>query len=140
MADSHYGDQVRLALDVAAALNAEARELAALGVDAISSTSLRSTSTRCARRQAGAFRPSSEPKASDDTAVICYGYGIKANVDWKATLGDEAAVRGHLPWPGAIGQVSLECAASRVPLRCWLLDGKGVLAGVIDVAATASDA
>ena len=37
------------------------------------------------------------------TAVhICYGYGIKANIDWKPTLGARmAAIRGDLPAAGA---------------------------------------
>ena len=53
------------------------------------------------------------------TAVhICYGYGIKANIDWKKTLGDEwrqyekvfpALARSR------IDQVSLECFHSHVP-------------------------
>jgi 5-methyltetrahydropteroyltriglutamate--homocysteine methyltransferase len=76
------------------------------------------------------------------TAVhICYGYGIKANIDWKATLGDSwrhyeetfpALARS------SIGQVSLECRNSKVPLELIkLLDGKDVLAGCIDVASDA---
>jgi 5-methyltetrahydropteroyltriglutamate--homocysteine methyltransferase len=69
---------------------------------------------------------------------ICYGYGIKANIDWKNALGDEwrqyekifpALARSR------IGQVSIECIHSRVPLKLLsLLEGKDVLAGVIDVA------
>ena len=74
-----------------------------------------------------------------DTAVhICYGYGIKANLDWKTSLGEEWR-QYERTFPllarSRIGQVSVECAASRVPLALLrLLDGKGVLAGVIDVA------
>ena len=73
------------------------------------------------------------------TAVhICYGYGIKANIDWKNSLGEEwrqyekifpALARSR------IGQVSLECINSRVPLKLLsLLDGKDLLIGAIDVA------
>jgi len=73
------------------------------------------------------------------TAVhICYGYGIKANVDWKASLGSEwrqyeaifpALAASHLQ------QVSIECKNSKVPVDLLrLLDGKDVLLGVIDVA------
>ena len=76
------------------------------------------------------------------TAVhICYGYGIKANVDWKATLGERVApVRAGLP--GAreepIDQVSLECIHSHVPPELMrLLEGKDVMVGVIDVACDA---
>jgi 5-methyltetrahydropteroyltriglutamate--homocysteine methyltransferase len=73
------------------------------------------------------------------TAVhICYGYGIKANLDWKTSLGSEwrqyeeifpALANSH------IGQVSLECRNSKVPMSLLkLLEGKDVLVGAIDVA------
>src|SRR5881394_2795927 len=73
------------------------------------------------------------------TAVhICYGYGIKANVDWKATLGGEWRQYEKV-FPALaksrIGQVSLECRNSKVPMNLLkLLDGKDVLVGAIDVA------
>jgi 5-methyltetrahydropteroyltriglutamate--homocysteine methyltransferase len=73
------------------------------------------------------------------TAVhICYGYGIKANTDWKATLGSEWRQYEKV-FPALaksrIGQVSLECRNSKVPMNFLkLLDGKDVLVGVIDVA------
>jgi 5-methyltetrahydropteroyltriglutamate--homocysteine methyltransferase len=76
------------------------------------------------------------------TAVhICYGYGIKANIDWKATLGDSWR-HYEQTFPAiqrsAIQQVSLECRNSKVPLELIrLLDGKDVLAGCIDVASDA---
>ena len=70
---------------------------------------------------------------------ICYGYGIKANVDWKKTLGSEWRQYERtfpLLAKSRIDQVSLECANSRVPLELLdLLRGKDVMAGVIDVAA-----
>src|ERR1700684_3129817 len=73
------------------------------------------------------------------TAVhICYGYGIKANIDWKDSLGAEwRQYEQTFPVLGgsAIDQVSLECRNARVPLRLLgLLAGKDVLVGVIDVA------
>ena len=73
------------------------------------------------------------------TAVhICYGYGIKANIDWKATLGGEWRQYEEI-FPALaksrIGQVSVECRNSRVPMSLLkLLDGKDVQVGVIDVA------
>ena len=73
------------------------------------------------------------------TAVhICYGYGIKANVDWKGTLGDEWRQYEQV-FPAlaksSIDQVSLECFHSHVPPELMrLLDGKDVMVGVIDVA------
>ncbi len=74
------------------------------------------------------------------TAVhICYGYGIKANIDWKNSLGRRVApVRRNFPGAGAraaCDQVSVECIHSRVPISLLkLLAGKDVLVGVIDVA------
>src|ERR1700760_3180782 len=73
------------------------------------------------------------------TAVhICYGYGIKANIDWKGSLGAEWR-QYEMTFPvlaaSSIDQVSLECRNSRVPMYLLgLLEGKDVLAGVIDVA------
>jgi 5-methyltetrahydropteroyltriglutamate--homocysteine methyltransferase len=69
---------------------------------------------------------------------ICYGYGIKANLAWKATLGHEWRQYEKV-FPALaksrIDQVSLECRNSRVPAELMkLLDGKDVQVGVIDVA------
>jgi 5-methyltetrahydropteroyltriglutamate--homocysteine methyltransferase len=69
---------------------------------------------------------------------ICYGYGIKANLDWKQTLGEEWRQYEDI-FPALaksrIDQVSLECIHSKVPLSLMqLLKGKDVLVGVIDVA------
>ena len=76
------------------------------------------------------------------TAVhICYGYGIKANIDWKATLGHEWRQYQEI-FPALansrIDQVSVECRNARVPMELLkLLDGKDVLVGAIDVASDA---
>jgi 5-methyltetrahydropteroyltriglutamate--homocysteine methyltransferase len=73
------------------------------------------------------------------TAVhICYGYGIKANNDWKKTLGSQWR-QYEQTFPllagSKIRQVSLECANSHVPIDLiGLLGGKDVLVGAIDVA------
>jgi 5-methyltetrahydropteroyltriglutamate--homocysteine methyltransferase len=73
------------------------------------------------------------------TAVhICYGYGIKANTDWKKTLGSEWRQYEEtfpLLQASTINQVSLECHNSKVPIELiGLLQGKDVLVGAIDVA------
>jgi 5-methyltetrahydropteroyltriglutamate--homocysteine methyltransferase len=69
---------------------------------------------------------------------ICYGYGIKANNDWKKTLGSEwRQYESTFPLLAAskIRQVSLECANSHVPIDLiGLLEGKDVMVGAIDVA------
>ena len=68
---------------------------------------------------------------------ICYGYGIKANIDWKKTLGSQwrqAETTFPLLAKSKIGQVSLECANSKVPLEfLGLLKGRDVMVGAIDV-------
>jgi 5-methyltetrahydropteroyltriglutamate--homocysteine methyltransferase len=73
------------------------------------------------------------------TAVhICYGYGIKANIDWKASLGGEwRQYEAIFPALAAsrLTEVSVECIHSRVPIELLsLLKGKDVQIGVIDVA------
>ena len=69
---------------------------------------------------------------------ICYGYGIKANTDWKKTLGSEWRQYERtfpLLAKSRIGGVSLECANSHVPMSLLgLLGDKDVLVGAIDVA------
>ena len=75
------------------------------------------------------------------TAVhICYGYGIPANLDWKASLGDSwRQYERFFPALNAsrIDQVSLECADSHVPLSVLAtLEDKEVLVGAINVATT----
>jgi 5-methyltetrahydropteroyltriglutamate--homocysteine methyltransferase len=73
------------------------------------------------------------------TAVhICYGYGIKANIDWKESLGQEWRQYEEI-FPALakskIKQVSVECRNSRVPIDLLaLLKGKDILVGAIDVA------
>jgi 5-methyltetrahydropteroyltriglutamate--homocysteine methyltransferase len=142
VADAHYGDRARLAFDVAAALNAEARELAALGVDAIQldepAFNVDAYLPDIEAWGIAALERAIEGLRCDTAVHICYGYGIKANVDWKASLGREWR-QYERTFPllarSRIGQVSLECAASRVPLELLrLLGGKDVLAGVVDVA------
>jgi 5-methyltetrahydropteroyltriglutamate--homocysteine methyltransferase len=142
VADTHYRDRARLAMDVAAALNAEARELAALGVDAIQfdepAFNVDAYLGDIEAWGIAALERAIEGVPCDTAVHICYGYGIKANIDWKGTLGGEWR-QYERTFPllarSGIGQVSVECAASRVPLALLrLLDGKGVMAGVIDVA------
>ena len=74
-----------------------------------------------------------------ETAVhICYGYGIKANNDWKKTLGSEwRQYEEAFPklQQSKIDIVSLECQNSRVPMDLSeLIRGKKVMVGAIDVA------
>ena len=74
------------------------------------------------------------------TAVhICYGYGIKANTDWKDTPRRRmAAIRGDLPRASRKAK-SIRSRSNAAIRKCRcellaLLKGKDVLVGVIDVA------
>jgi 5-methyltetrahydropteroyltriglutamate--homocysteine methyltransferase len=140
IADRHYGDRVRMAMAVAALLNQEARALQADGVDVIQ---FDEPAFNVFTREVQEWGIEALHRAIEGldctTAVhICYGYGIKANTDWKETLGSEWRQYEEIFPPLAqsgIDQVSLECMHSRVPLSLLeLLDGKDVLVGAIDVA------
>ncbi len=140
LADAYYGDRARLAMEFARVINEEARELAALGLDVLQ---LDEPAFNVYMDDVRAWGIDALHRAVDGvrcrTAVhICYGYGIQANVDWKATLGGEWR-QYELTFPllakSRLDQVSLECANSRVPLDLIaLLGGKDVLVGVVDVA------
>ncbi|MDP6345603.1 MAG: methionine synthase [Alphaproteobacteria bacterium] len=143
IADAHYGDRPSLAMAFADILNQEALELAALGVDVIQ---FDEPAFNVYLDQVAGWGIEALERAADGLGAlgcksavhICYGYGIQANLDWKATLGDEwAQYRETFPVlaRSAIDQVSLECANSKVPIELLgLLAGKDVLVGAIDVA------
>ena len=138
--DAHYRSREKLAWEFAEILNAEAREIEATGVDVIQfdepafnvfMDEVRDWGVRTLERAAEGL--------TCKTAVhICYGYGIKANNDWKKTLGGEWR-QYEQTFPllarSKIDQVSLECANSHVPIDLiGLLRGKDVMVGAIDVA------
>jgi 5-methyltetrahydropteroyltriglutamate--homocysteine methyltransferase len=141
--DEHYKSREKLALEFAAILNAEAREIAAAGVDVIQFDEPAFNVYMDEVRDWGiAALEKAAAGLSCRTAVhICYGYGIKANTDWKQTLGSEwRQYESTFPLlaKSKIDQVSLECANSKVPLEfLGLLKGKDVLVGAVDVATDA---
>jgi 5-methyltetrahydropteroyltriglutamate--homocysteine methyltransferase len=140
LADEHYRDRARLAMAFARAINEEARELVAAGLDVLQ---LDEPAFNVYMDDVAAWGIEALHRAVEGlgctTAVhICYGYGIKANVEWKKTLGSEWR-QYERTFPllarSRIDQISLECANARVPLELLeLLRGKDVRAGVIDVA------
>jgi 5-methyltetrahydropteroyltriglutamate--homocysteine methyltransferase len=143
IADDHYRDRKTLAFAFAKVINEEARELAALGLDVVQldepafNVYLDDVETW----GIDALHAAIDGVACTTAVHICYGYGIKANIDWKQTLGGEWRQYERtfpLLAKSRIDQVSLECASSRVPLELLrLLEGKDVLAGAIDVASRA---
>jgi len=140
IADEHYGNRAELAFAFAQALNEEARELAALGVDVVQ---FDEPAFNVYMREVADWGMAALERAAEGleckTAVhICYGYGIKANIDWKATLGSQWR-QYEETFPviarSSIDQVSLECRNSSLPIEVLsLLKGKDVLVGAIDVA------
>jgi 5-methyltetrahydropteroyltriglutamate--homocysteine methyltransferase len=138
--DAHYRSREKLALQFAAILNQEARELERAGVNVIQFDEPAFNVYFDEVRDWGiaALMKAREGLKCKTAVHICYGYGIKANIDWKKTLGGEWR-QYEQTFPllarSEIDQVSLECANSRVPLELIaLLKGKDVLAGAIDVA------
>jgi len=143
IADAHYGDKIKMAMAFAGLLNQEARALAADGVDVIQ---FDEPAFNVFMDEVPGWGIDALNRAIDGlnctTAVhICYGYGIKANIDWKNSLGGEWTQYEKI-FPALaksrIDQVSVEAINSRVPLKLLsLLGGKDVLVGVIDVATDA---
>jgi len=138
--DDHYRSREKLAREFAAILNQEARELERAGADVIQFDEPAFNVYMDEVRDWGiAALEAAAAGLKCKTAVhICYGYGIKANNDWKKTLGSEwRQYESTFPLlaRSKIDQVSLECASSHVPLDLLgLLKGKDVMVGAIDVA------
>ena len=140
LADEHYRDRRRLAMEFARVINEEARELVALGLDVLQLDEPAFNVYMDDVRTWGieALNRAIEGLSCKTAVHICYGYGIKANTEWKATLGSEwRQYEQTFPALAAsrIDQISIECANSRVPVSLLgLLKGKDVLVGAVDVA------
>jgi 5-methyltetrahydropteroyltriglutamate--homocysteine methyltransferase len=140
VADDFYGDKARMALAFADLLNQEARALQADGVDVIQfdEPAFNVFMDEVPTWGIEALHRAINGLTCTTGVHICYGYGIKANIEWKNTLGGEWRQYERIfPALAAsrIDQVSVEAINSRVPLNLLsLLDGKDVLIGVIDVA------
>ncbi|EXA63091.1 cobalamin-independent synthase, Catalytic domain protein [Acinetobacter baumannii 348935] len=138
--DAHYKSREKLAWEFAKILNQEALELEAAGVDIIQ---FDEPAFNVFFDEVNDWGIATLERALEglkcETAVhICYGYGIKANTDWKKTLGSEwrqyEAVFPKLQ-KSKVDIVSLECQNSHVPMDLIeLIRGKKVMVGAIDVA------
>ena len=140
LADEHYRDRPKLAMEFAKIINQEARELEAIGVDVIQldEPAFNVYLDEVATWGIDAIHTAIDGLKCKTAVHICYGYGIKANIDWKGTLGGQWR-QYEKTFPvlarSKLNQVSLECAGSRVPFEVLsLLEGKELLVGVIDVA------
>jgi len=140
IADAHYGDRVAMAMAFADLLNAEARALVEDGIDVIQfdEPAFNVYMGEVVEWGIAALHRAIAGLTCTTAVHICYGYGIKANIDWKTTLGAEWRQYQEI-FPALaksrIDQVSIECMSSRVPLELLkLLEGKDVQVGAIDVA------
>ena len=137
--DDYYHSREKLAWEFAKILNDEAHQLQAAGVDVIQFDEPAFNVFFEEVRNWGikALERAAQGLACKTAVHICYGYGIKANTDWKKTLGSEWRQYEEtfpLLRESTINQVSLECHNSRVPIELiGLLEGKDVLVGAIDV-------
>ncbi|UAJ08905.1 methionine synthase [Polymorphobacter megasporae] len=138
--DDHYQSREKLAWEFAKILNQEARELEAAGVNIIQ---FDEPAFNVFFDEVNDWGVATLERAAEglkcETAVhICYGYGIKANTDWKKTLGSEWR-QYEKAFPklkeSSIDIISLECQNSHVPMDLIeLIRGKKVMVGAIDVA------
>lgn len=138
--DAHYKSREKLAWEFAKILNQEAKELEAAGVDIIQ---FDEPAFNVFFDEVNDWGIATLERAIEglkcETAVhICYGYGIKANTDWKKTLGSEwRQYEESFPklQQSKIDIISLECQNSHVPMDLIeLIRGKKVMVGAIDVA------
>ncbi|GMO96414.1 methionine synthase [Bradyrhizobium sp. TM239] len=140
IADRYYGDRVKMAFAFAELLNEEARALQADGVDLVQFDEPAFNVYMDEVNDWGikALERAAQGLTCATAVHICYGYGIKANTDWKETLGAQWRQYEQI-FPAIdaspIQQVAIECRNSKVPLDLLaLLKNKIVQAGVIDVA------
>jgi 5-methyltetrahydropteroyltriglutamate--homocysteine methyltransferase len=140
IADRYYGDRVKMAFAFADLLNEEAKALEADGVDMVQFDEPAFNVYMDEVNDWGikALERAAQGLTCATAVHICYGYGIKANTDWKETLGAQWRQYEQI-FPAIdaspIQQVAIECRNSKVPLDLLaLLKNKIVQAGVIDVA------
>lgn len=145
IADAHYGSRADMAMAFAEVLNAEALELAALGVDVIQFDEPAFNVFMSDVKDWGiaALERAAQGLETKTAVHICYGYGIDANRQWKDTLGSEWRQYEEIFPPlnaSKIDQISLECAGSHVPMSLiGLLKDKEIMVGVIDVASVQAE-
>ena len=140
IADRYYGDRVKMAFAFAELLNEEAKALQADGIDLVQFDEPAFNVYMDEVNDWGikALERAAQGLTCATAVHICYGYGIKANTDWKETLGGEWR-QYEETFPvidkSTIQQVAIECRNSKVPIELLAaLPGKIVQAGVIDVA------
>jgi len=141
--DEAYGDRATLGAAFARAICEEITDLIAAGVDAVQldEPAFNVYFDEVAAWGIDAIDAAFAGAACTKAVHVCYGYGIPANVAWKANLGERWDQYAHvLPLlaRSCTDQISIELAGSRVPPDVLALAGdKTVAIGVIDVATDA---
>lgn len=138
--DGYYHSREKLAWEFAKILNEEAKALAAAGVDIIQfdEPAFNVFFDEVKDWGIAALEKATEGLRCETAVHICYGYGIKANTDWKKTLGSQWRQYEEI-FPklqqSQIDIISLECQNSHVPMELIeIIRGKKVMVGAIDVA------
>lgn len=138
--DGYYHSREKLAWEFAKILNEEAKALAAAGVDIIQfdEPAFNVFFDEVKDWGIAALEKAAEGLRCETAVHICYGYGIKANTDWKKTLGSQWRQYEEI-FPklqqSQIDIISLECQNSHVPMELIeIIRGKKVMVGAIDVA------
>ncbi|HEX3549850.1 MAG TPA: methionine synthase [Candidatus Elarobacter sp.] len=138
--DEAYGSRSELAFAFARAIREEIADLLAAGVDVVQ---LDEPAFNVYFDEVAAWGIDAVDLAFGNVACtkavhVCYGYGIPANVHWKANLGDRWDQYAHvLPLlaRSCADQISIELAGSHVPPDVLALAGdKTIAVGAIDVA------
>jgi 5-methyltetrahydropteroyltriglutamate--homocysteine methyltransferase len=138
--DEHYGSRQELAFAFARAIREEIAELVAAGVDVVQldEPAFNVYFAEVAQWGVDALDTALNGANCTKAVHVCYGYGIPANVAWKANLGEHWDQYAHvLPLlaRSCVDQISVELAGSHVPPEVLALAGDKTLAiGVIDVA------
>ena len=138
--DAHYRDRKTAAFAFAKVLNQEIRALVAAGVDVIQ---LDEPAFNVFFDEVDAWGIDAVDMAFEGITArkaihVCYGYGIDANIKWKAELGEEWDQYAHI-FPflsrSSADEIAIELAGSHVPVHVLAgLKNKDVAVGVIDVA------
>ena len=134
IADAHYGDRIAMAMAFAELLNEEARELAAIGVDVIQfdEPAFNVYLDEVVAWGIAALHRAVEGLGCTTAVHICYGYGIQANIEWKAGLGARvAAIRAAFSrrslragstrsrWNAPIRGSRSNCLVCSTARMCW---------------------
>ena len=138
IADAHYGRRADMAMAFAKVLNAEARELEALGADVIQfdEPCFNVYVDKVKDWGMAALERAAQGVTATKAIHICYGYGTAEVLRWKTSNTDWSHYEATLPLlaKSTIDQVSVETAASGVDIAVIeALRGKDVLLGVVDV-------